>query len=88
MTGTKLALITALLCSVSIFASAAETTAPQDEVLLKNGSKIIGVVTASRDDVVTIDTGFAGTLSIKSEENRVHENSGLPGDADGRWKNY
>jgi hypothetical protein len=68
MTGTKLALIAALLCSVSIFASAAETTAPQDEILLKNGSKIIGVVTASRDDVVTIDTGFAGTLSIKSEE--------------------
>ena len=68
MTGTKLALISALLCSVSIFASAAETTAPQDEVLLKNGSRVIGVVTASRDGVVTIDTGFAGTLSIKTEE--------------------
>ncbi|MFT5710853.1 MAG: hypothetical protein ACI8QT_001553 [Halioglobus sp.] len=68
MTGTKLALIAALLCSVSIFASAAESTAPQDEILLKNGSKIIGAVTALRDGVVTIDTGFAGTLSIKSEE--------------------
>jgi putative salt-induced outer membrane protein YdiY len=68
MTGTKLALILALLCSVSIFASAEETPAPQDEVLLKNGSKIIGVVTASRDGVVTMDTAFAGTLSIKSED--------------------
>lgn len=68
MTGTKLALISALLFSVSIFASAAETMAPQDEILLKNGSKVIGVVTASRDGVVTVDTGFAGTLSIKMEE--------------------
>lgn len=68
MTGTKLALISALLFSVSIFASAAETTAPQDEILLKNGSKVIGAVTASRDGVVTIDTDFAGTLSIKVEE--------------------
>lgn len=68
MIGTKLALTSALLCSVSIFASAAETTAPQDEILLKNGSKVIGVVTASRDGVVTIDTGFAGTLSIKSDK--------------------
>ncbi len=68
MTITKLALISALLCSVSIFASAAETTTPQDEILLKNGSRVIGAVTASRDGVVTIDTSFAGTLTIKIEE--------------------
>lgn len=68
MTITKLSLISALLFSLSFSASAEETTAPLDEILLKNGSIVIGVVTASRDGVVTIDTDFAGTLSINSDE--------------------
>jgi len=42
--------------------SAAE---PSDEIVLKNGSRIIGTVTGSRDGVITVDTEFAGSLSIE-----------------------
>lgn len=68
MVGKKLALITALVFGLITLALAEEGTAPQGEILLKNGSRVIGTVTASRDGVVTVETGFAGTLSIKSEE--------------------
>ena len=68
MTAAKFALLSALICSVSVFASAAETTATLDEILLKNGSRVLGTVTSSRDGVVTIDTNFAGTLSINNDE--------------------
>jgi hypothetical protein len=47
----------------------AETSAPQqDEVVLKNGSRLIGTVTDSRDGVVTIETDFAGTLSVAMDQ--------------------
>jgi hypothetical protein len=39
---------------------------PLDEILLKNGSRILGTVTSLRDGVVSIETDFAGTLSIDS----------------------
>ena len=39
---------------------------PLDEILLKNGSRILGTVTSVRDGVVSMDTDFAGTLSIDS----------------------
>jgi hypothetical protein len=39
---------------------------PLDEILLKNGSRILGTITSVRDGVVSIDTDFAGTLSIDS----------------------
>ena len=43
----------------------AEDAAPvQDEVMLKNGSRLVGKVISSRDGVVTIETDFAGTLEI------------------------
>lgn len=35
-----------------------------DQIVLKNGSTILGTVTGSRDGVVSIDTDFAGTLSV------------------------
>ncbi len=38
--------------------------APADEIVLQNGSRIIGTVTGTRDGVVTIETEFAGTLEI------------------------
>lgn len=38
--------------------------AAQDEIVLKNGSRILGTVTGARDGVVTIDTEFAGTLNV------------------------
>ncbi len=37
---------------------------PADSVTLKDGSKIIGRVTGSRDGALAIETGFAGALSI------------------------
>lgn len=47
----------------------AETGAPaQDEVILKNGSRLIGTVTNSKEGVVTIETDFAGTLSIAMDQ--------------------
>jgi len=63
-----MALITLLVFSMFTSAVAEESAAPQDEILLKNGSRVLGTVTAARDGVVTIDTDFAGTHSIASEE--------------------
>jgi hypothetical protein len=47
---------------------AEEDAGGQDEILLKSGSRILGTVTGSRDGVVTIDTDFAGTLSISLDK--------------------
>ena len=44
-----------------------EALAP-DEVLLQNGSRILGTVTGARGGVVSVDTDFAGTLAIKLED--------------------
>lgn len=41
-----------------------EEPVPGDEILLTNGSRIVGTVTGVRDGVVTIDTDFVGTLEI------------------------
>lgn len=68
MVGEKLALLLLLVFGVLTTAMAQESTTSQDEILLKNGSRVIGSVTSARDGVVTIETNFAGTLSIKSEE--------------------
>lgn len=38
--------------------------AASDEVVLKNGSILLGTVTVSRDGVITVETDFAGTLDI------------------------
>ncbi len=61
--------ITRILMALSISgllaaASWAEEAAPADEILLTNGSRIIGTVTGARDGVVSVDTEFAGTLNI------------------------
>lgn len=50
----------ALLATGSVHAE----EAPADEIVLQNGSRIIGTVTGTRDGVVTIETEFAGTLEI------------------------
>lgn len=68
MLGNKIALLTLLLCGMFTAAVAEESAVPQDEVILKNGSKVIGTVTSARDGVLTVETDFAGTLSISSEE--------------------
>ena len=41
---------------------------PPDEIVLKNGSRILGTVTATREGVVSIETSFAGTLAITQTE--------------------
>jgi len=46
------------------FSHADEAVVIQDEIVLKSGSKILGKVTGTRDGVVTVETDFAGTLSI------------------------
>ena len=68
MTVTKIALVTLLVFSMFTPAMANDSAVPADEIILKNGSRILGTVTAARNGVVTVETGFAGTLSIQSEE--------------------
>lgn len=46
----------------------AEETAPADEILLKNGSRIIGTVIDARDGSVQVETDFAGTLAIAVDQ--------------------
>jgi hypothetical protein len=41
---------------------------PPDEIVLKNGSRILGTVIATREGVVSIETSFAGTLAITQTE--------------------
>jgi hypothetical protein len=53
---------------VSIFVQAQESAPAQDEVVLKNGSRLIGTVIGSRDGVVTVETDFAGTLSVAIDQ--------------------
>lgn len=45
-----------------------EEPAAVDEILLTNGSRIIGTVTGARDGVVKVDTEFAGTLEISIDK--------------------
>jgi len=55
---------------------AAEPELPQDVVLLKNGSKILGTVTSARDGVIVVKTDFAGDISIKTAEVDTVETQG------------
>lgn len=70
----KLVLCLSLLAltSTSVGGAAQEpveqSTRPPDEILLKNGSRILGQVTGARDGVVSIDTDFAGTLAVNVEQ--------------------
>ncbi|MBA6413479.1 DUF481 domain-containing protein [Parahaliea sp. F7430] len=56
-----------LACHVAVANAENSATAP-DEIVLKNGSRLIGTVTGSRDGVVTMETEFAGTLSIAQDQ--------------------
>ena len=58
----------AALLSASPFVRAEDVAQYRDEIVLKSGSKILGQVTGSRDGVVTIETDFAGTLSIELDK--------------------
>jgi putative salt-induced outer membrane protein YdiY len=55
--------------SLPVMAGESEGAAPTlDQIVLKNGSIIMGTVTGSRDGVVTIDTDFAGTLDVALDQ--------------------
>lgn len=56
-----------LLALATCLAHADTAAPPLDEIVLKNGSRILGTVTAVRDGVVKMDTEFAGTISVKFE---------------------
>ena len=47
---------------------AGEAVPAPDEMVLNNGSRIVGTVTSSRDGSVVIETDFAGTLTIAITE--------------------
>lgn len=48
--------------------SAGAVTAVPDELVLKNGSRILGTVKGIRDGLVTVNTEFAGTIKIKQDQ--------------------
>ncbi|MEH6515459.1 MAG: DUF481 domain-containing protein [Halioglobus sp.] len=69
----SLILVFALLMSIFPVAAlsqeeATEPATPPDRIVLKNGSTILGTVTATRDGVVSIDTDFAGSLEIAQDQ--------------------
>lgn len=57
-----------LACALSLLCLSAAAVQAQDEILLRDGSRIVGTVTAIRGGVVTIETGFAGTLSVQQDQ--------------------
>jgi putative salt-induced outer membrane protein YdiY len=61
-------LIWLLAVITTLFADAVLSASAQDEILLKNGSRILGEVEGSRDGVVTIKTDFAGTIDVDMKE--------------------
>ncbi len=62
------AVVSALLAQGSHTAVAEEVAADLDEVVLKNGSRILGRIMAARGGVVTVETDFAGTLEIGMDQ--------------------
>lgn len=61
-------LVAAGLLVFNVAAASADEDAPQDEITLENGSRIIGTITDTRDGVITVETEFAGTLSIEQDQ--------------------
>ena len=47
---------------------AAPAAPPPDRIVLKNGSTILGTITATRDGIVSVDTDFAGSLEIAQDQ--------------------
>lgn len=62
----------AVFCTLTQLALAEDVAGnaapPPDEILLKNGSRILGTVTDARDGTVTIATDFAGDLSVAVDQ--------------------
>jgi len=62
------ALIWALSMVAALSVQAQTSTPMADEIVLKNGSRLIGSVSEIRDQVLTLETDFAGTLSIEMDQ--------------------
>ena len=60
--------IWALVILMPVGAQAETATSVEDELLLKNGSRLFGTVVTVRDRLVTLNTSFAGTLSISMDD--------------------
>lgn len=60
--------LAAVLMALAAGLAATSITAAADELLLKNGSRILGSVTGVRDGVVTVDTEFAGSIQIQQDQ--------------------
>ncbi len=74
----RLLLCMALVAVPALAEEAPLEEAPLDEVTLKNGSRILGTLTDVRDGVLTVETDFAGTLSISADQvSAVKANSAL-----------
>jgi hypothetical protein len=59
--------VAGLTAAALVLAAGAAAAAP-DELVLKNGSRILGTVKGIRDGVVTVDTEFAGSIKIKQDQ--------------------
>lgn len=60
--------LAAVLMALATGLTATSITAAADELLLKNGSRILGSITGVRDGVVTVDTEFAGSIQIQQDQ--------------------
>ena len=57
-----------IVCLVTVSVAGLAAADELDEVVLKDGSLVKGVVTGARNGVVTIDTGFAGSIEIQIDK--------------------
>lgn len=64
----RIALPLALALTLPVQAEEIAPAMAQDEIILKDGSRILGTVTGARDGAITIETGFAGTLSVAIDQ--------------------
>ena len=64
----KSLLISAMAMLASLSVQAETVTPTDDEIVLKNGSRLIGTVMVAKDGLVTLKTDFAGTLSISMDQ--------------------
>lgn len=70
MRGRVVAALTLTACALLVtgVARASEPALELDEIVLKNGSRLLGTVTGLRDGEVQIETEFAGALSIQQDQ--------------------
>lgn len=58
----------AAACACWFGGSAALAAEPLDEIVLVDGSRLVGTITSARDGELTVETSFAGTLTIQLDQ--------------------